>query len=243
MNKFVVLTSILALLAASSVYFNQDQSLGLNSDIPSEIVVAFDQWKLNQKRLYSTPQEQSHRLRVFYDNYKLVEEVNAKNLSYTFGLNAFSDLSDEEFNAKYLQKPERVDTPSNESLAAENVQQIFSEKLGQQTKDFNWCSKSGTCSAVRDQKGCAAGYAFAAAKGIEYPNNIRGRSSAKWLSPQELVDCSANFGNQACNGGYPSYAMKYAMQYGLNFDANYPYKGFQQTCKGTSGLFPPGNFL
>ena len=142
MNKFVVLTSILALLAASSVYFNQDQSLGLNSDIPSEIVVAFDQWKLNQKRLYSTPQEQSHRLRVFYDNYKLVEEVNAKNLSYTFGLNAFSDMSSEEFNAKYLQKPVRVEN------VAKGLGSGFERSLGQGGFDNNWCQK-GYCSAVR----------------------------------------------------------------------------------------------
>lgn len=107
---------------------------------------------------------------------------------------------------------------------------------------MNWCAQ-GKCSAVRDQKSCAAGYAFAAAKSIEYPNNIIGRSSGKWLSPQELIDCSANFGDQACDGGYPSYGMKYSMQYGLNFDANYPYAGFQQSCKGTSGLFKPSNIF
>ena len=96
---------------------------------------------------------------------------------------------------------------------------------------------------MRDQGKCAAGYAFAAAKAIEYANNIAGRSSGKWLSPQELIDCSANFGNQACNGGYPSNAITYAVNFGLNYDANYPYKGFQQTCKGTSGLFKPANFF
>jgi len=92
-------------------------------------VLAFDQWKLAQKRLYATPQEQSHRLRVFFENYKLVEEVNSSNLSYTYGLNAFSDLSDEEFSAKYLQKAETVETPSEESLTSQNIAAVFEANL------------------------------------------------------------------------------------------------------------------
>ena len=130
MNKLVAITTVIALLAASSVYFNQDVSSSLNSDIPSEVIVAFDQWKLAQKRLYSTPQEQNHRLSVFYENYKIVEEVNSKKLSYTYGLNAFSDLSDEEFMAKYLQKPETVENPSEESLAMQDAAALFEQKLG-----------------------------------------------------------------------------------------------------------------
>lgn len=129
MNKIIAITTIAAILAASSVYFNQDKSLNFESDIPSDIVLAFDQWKLAQKRLYATPQEQSHRLRVFFENYKLVEEVNSSNLSYTYGLNAFSDLSDEEFSAKYLQKAETVETPSEESLTSQNIAAVFEANL------------------------------------------------------------------------------------------------------------------
>ena len=130
MNKSLIITSVLALFTASSVYFNQDNVSSLNSGIPSEVVVAFDQWKLGQKRLYSTPHEQQHRLSVFYENYKLVEEVNSQKLSYTFGLNAFSDLSKEEFAAKYLQKAVTVKAANTEPLGAENVNQIFRDNLG-----------------------------------------------------------------------------------------------------------------
>ena len=246
MNKLIAVTSILAFIASSFVYINQDKSLVLNSDIPQEVVLAFDQWKLSQKRLYSTPQEQIHRLRVFYDNYKLVEEVNSKKLGYRFGLNAFSDLSDEEFAAKYLQKPILVDNPLSEPLVAENPHEIFSEKLGQ-TSEKNWCKGRGLpygfCSAVRDQGSCASGYAFAAAKAIEYANNIVGRNQGTPLSPQQFVDCSENFGNKACNGGYPSFAINYAKVYGTTYDFQYKYVGYQGNCKGTGGILKPANYL
>ena len=132
MNKLVAITTVIALLAASSVYFNQDVSSSLNSDIPSEVIVAFDQWKLTHKRLYSTPQEQNHRLSVFYENYKLVEEVNSKKLSYTYGLNAFSDMSSEEFQAKYLQKAVDIEKVAEGTLGSVDANQIFTESLGQQ---------------------------------------------------------------------------------------------------------------
>lgn len=109
MDKFVLFTSVLALFAASSAYFYQAQNSSLPGSVPSHVILAFDQWKLNQGRIYSSPQEQEYRLRLFYQNYKLVAEVNSKKLSYTFGLNAYSDLSSLEFNAKYLQKPVKLD--------------------------------------------------------------------------------------------------------------------------------------
>ena len=147
MNKIIAITTIAAILAASSVYFNQDKSLNFESDIPSDIVLAFDQWKLAQKRLYATPQEQSHRLRVFFENYKLVEEVNSKKLGYSYGLNSFSDMSSVEFAAKYLQKPVEVETVAEGSLELVATEETFKSNLGQQ-QDFNWCQK-GYCSAVR----------------------------------------------------------------------------------------------
>jgi len=35
------------------------------------------------------------------------------------------------------------------------------------------------------------------------------------LSEQQLVDCSKPQGNQGCNGGWPSSALRYVAQYGI----------------------------
>jgi len=44
-----------------------------------------------------TPKELEYRYNVFLDNLKYVEKQNSMNLSYSVGINQFSDLTWEEF--------------------------------------------------------------------------------------------------------------------------------------------------
>jgi C1A family cysteine protease len=237
MKTTIAITTILSILTSTLLFLNHQKQQ--NVEIPSHIATAFDTWKLTHKRLYATPEEHNHRLSVFAENHKYIEEVNSQNLGMTLAHNLFSDLSQEEFSARYLQKADHHKTVEHVEMTAE---QFTSNSLEQQGTDFNWCT-SGICSAVRLQGQCVAGYAFAAAKAIEYSNNIAKRSFEQWLSPQELIDCSANFNNGGCSGGYVSNSITYAKTYGLSFDKNYPYTDVQGPCKGVSGQFKPAGYF
>lgn len=228
MNKSIAFTTILAVIVAT-VFFCSDLNRS-TPEVPKEVILAFNEWKMSSKRLYASPEEQNHRLRVFYENYKKVESVNSQNLSYKFKLNDFADLSHEEFSAKYLMKPTKLQAPKGAKILTK--EDLKGNEL-QQAADFNWCQK-GKCSAVRLQGSCAAGYAFSGAKVLEYAFNVAGKGRNIWLAPQEYIDCSGNFGNMGCGGGYVTNALQYSTYYGLAYETNYSYTDRQGVCRGTS---------
>lgn len=63
------------------------------------------------------------------------------------------------------------------------------------------------------------------------------KGSLQSFSEQQLVDCSASYGNHACNGGLMDNAFKYIKDHGIVHENEYPYKAVKQTCKTNSGSF------
>lgn len=109
----------------------------------------------------------------------------------------------------------------------------------------------GCVHPVRNQEQCGSCWAFGATEALSDRFAIQTNLSTNVvLSPQDLVSCDNQDGNQGCNGGYPIKAWQYMQNTGVVADACYPYTsgggvtgncliGSNPTCQqcGGSGTF------
>lgn len=88
---------------------------------------------------------------------------------------------------------------------------------------------------VRSQSDrCGACYAFGTLALIEsataISNNDLHPSKDKWLSPQELVNCSSFYGNYGCSGGNSMSSLKFIKENGVVLESQMPYTSQQSRC-------------
>ncbi|RVE40373.1 hypothetical protein evm_014976 [Chilo suppressalis] len=113
---------------------------------------------------------------------KLYPLENADEMNLVFGVNQFSDLSDEEFKAIYLNY-----LPSEKSPCS----QISTNYSGILLPDnLDWRQKN-VVTRVKSQESCGACWAFAAVGNIESMNAIKNGQLLEF-SEQQLVDCTSD---------------------------------------------------
>ena len=176
----------------------------------------FNLYLARYSKSYSTKEEYLQRRAVFERQFNLVQEHNAQNgVSYTLGLNKFSDLTTEEFERNYLGDsgaPE--DESADDSIPAPKLSQ-------QQVFPIDWRTK-GAVGPVKDQGHCGSCWSFSTAGPIEEHYAIKYGKQVV-LAEQQLVECSWAFGNNGCNGGLFANGYAYVKQYGLELNSTYPY--------------------
>lgn len=86
--------------------------------------------------------------------------------------------------------------------------------------DIDWVDK-GMVTTVQDQGGCGSCWAFSAVAVVESWFLMQGKKTK--LSEQQLVDCSKNYGNNGCNGGFNYLALAYIKDNGVTNWHDYPY--------------------
>lgn len=233
MKQTVLTTTIIgAVLLATA--FNTLHQAPSPSIVTPEITAAFQKWSTKFARLYSSPSEHTHRLSTFARNYNFIKTKNASQTDYTFGLNEFSDLSPKEFSARYLANLDPATLKSRASAPRK-----ASLKQGATPTAFDWAAGPNVPQVKYEgTSNCKASYAFSAANAIEALQLAHPKLTHYGpLAAQEYIDCTGNFGNYGCNGGWPSNNLSYSISYGVNFLKNYPYNmGTQGRCKGSSGF-------
>ncbi|KAI9303884.1 hypothetical protein BJ944DRAFT_241048 [Cunninghamella echinulata] len=89
----------------------------------------------------------------------------------------------------------------------------------------------GGVQRVKDQGSCGSHYAFAAAGALETAH-WRKHNVLPDISEQQIVDCSREYGNNGCGGGWMHTAFRYLQDKGGYISqANYPYTAKVDTCK------------
>lgn len=183
----------------------------------------FQQFIQDQRRSYFSKDEYSFRLGVFSKNLQKIDEMNANpNDDAEYGVNHFSDWTDEEFQAILGLKNMPLQSTQGEKV----IDYVDPNRL--QNKDWK-TSMNG----VRNQGSCGSCWSFAAVATQEAAHKIH-QGTGLQLSEQDLVDCSKSYGNQGCNGGWYHYAWNYVKANGISTLSAYPYAGREQACKSVS---------
>jgi C1A family cysteine protease len=226
--KFILLLLPIVLCAVPSVW---------------EVKPDFDAFMQQHGKNYAG-NEYFQRLAIFRDNLVRAEERNVDGSVH--GVTRFMDLSPEEFASQYL-----MDIVPAAALAKPCLRNGIYKPGYRNFTDYpdtwDWTTQSGVVTSVKDQASCGSCWAFSTAANIEGVSGVAKTPSGD-LSPQFVVDCSkgcswemyqgSNYTvcNQGCSGGWPwSAFMDIINQGGIPGWSDYPYVGYDQTCKGNQG--------
>ncbi|KAJ5079679.1 cysteine protease rdl2-related [Anaeramoeba ignava] len=175
----------------------------------------FELFKQKYNKQY-TAEEEAYRYRVFSQNVKKMEEHNKKG-TFQLGINQFADLTNSEYQSKYLHPIEITRTGSTMKMS--NVELPT-------TVDWR---KEGAVTPIKNQGQCGSCWAFSTVGAIEGCVEIASKKLTS-LSEQELVDCDST--DDGCNGGLMGNAMDWVAQNGgLCSESAYPYVAYDQSCK------------
>jgi cathepsin L len=193
----------------------------------SEYEYLFTAWVEEYSKTYETA-EFFNRFRIFKTNLDTIREHNAKNESWTMGMNEFGDMTWEEFRSIYVGGTK---TQPREYIRSKNA--FNAPKPGSIPSSLDWRAKNAV-TPVKNQGQCGSCWAFSTTGSVEGQHAISTGTLVS-LSEQMLMDCAGAYGNQGCSGGLMDDAFEYIIKNGgICSEAAYPYKGVQGSCKASS---------
>lgn len=191
-------------------------------------VYQFNSWKQTHGKVYSD-NEETNRMQIFMDNLKFIEEYNArKDTSMTLGLNAYSDLTHEEFRTILTGSVNQ--TSSLQAWLDSEASAFIPPANFEAPSSVDW-RKKGAVTGVKNQGQCGSCYSFSTTGSIE-GQWFRKNKVLVSLSEQQIVDCSTAYGNNGCNGGLMTNGFQYIKHAGgVETERAYPYEAVQRYCR------------
>jgi len=191
----------------------------------------WEKWKSYHKKVYNSEEEDKIRMKIFMNRKKKILEHNnlyqEGKISYSMKMSHFGDLLDHELDNLFLRNNlnENNKTKGKDSIY-NGVSQILPYE-GKLPDNMDW-RKLGAVTEVKNQlqyDACASCWAFAAVGALE-GQYYRKSGKLVSLSVQQLVECSSDYGNFGCSGGFTENAFQYlAENGGIETEQSYPYTG------------------
>ncbi|CAJ1059048.1 cathepsin O [Xyrichtys novacula] len=211
----VAIVSTLVFPVCCQIVSTDDTVTKLNSS-----AVDFDLFREHYNRTYAVNSEEFFRRQLFYQS-SVKRHAHLNNLttapqSAQYGINKFSDLSQEEFKDLYLH------------ASADRAPPYSGPKAAGLPAKFDWREKK-VVAPVQDQLACGSCWAFSVVGAMQSVHAIGG-SPLTPLSVQQVLDCS--YQNKGCNGGSPVRALNWLKRTRLKLvpQTEYPYKAKTGMC-------------
>ncbi|CAB1119846.1 unnamed protein product [Ectocarpus sp. CCAP 1310/34] len=184
----------------------------------------FREWKEKHGVTYADEEEERERMGVFRDNLRQVADDAVTPRSYSLGLNRFSDMTWEEFQATRLGFGSALSASQNCSATHVGSQyRALGLSKGRAPPAARDWRDLGAVSVVKNQDHCGSCWTFSTTGCLESHHYLR-TGEMVLLSEQQLLDCAGAYDNHGCNGGLPSHAFEYiASAGGLDTEEAYPY--------------------
>jgi len=191
----------------------------------------FEGYKSEHGKVYNGQLEHRRRQHIWRQNIRFVDAHNRRGLGYQLRVNHLADWTDDELRALH---------PNARGVPQHSAPMVFEADSSTSTpSSIDWREK-GAVAAVKDQAICGSCWAFGSVAAIEGALFIKSGKLTR-LSSQALVDCSWEFGNLGCDGGFDFWAYEWIMQAGfIPTEESYPYTmqdgrcRFENTEKGTA---------
>lgn len=231
MTLHYLLASAIAAAAAAAATATFDATL----------VSAFADFQKTYGKSYSD-EEFPKRLEIFAGNLERAKELNVQNIALgggaVHGVTKFSDLSPEEFRAKYLNfVPPK--TKERNGRAFSSLDKF--KDVGQVPPHIDWSDKGAT-TPIKDQGQCDASWAMSVTEVIE-SYSFLASGTLNVLSSQQITSCDPH--NSGCKGGWPQGAYNYTRDAGgLELERDYPFTsggGETGKCTVNSSKIVPGS--
>ncbi|KAL1524529.1 hypothetical protein AB1Y20_019422, partial [Prymnesium parvum] len=156
-----------------------------------EVLAKFEAWRKDHGKAYDTIEAKTAALAAFCENEKIINEHNAKGLSWTLGHNEFSDLTWDQFRESRMS---RIFT----NRAPKNMDRVHLASDVPLAASVDWVAK-GAVTPVKNQQRCGSCWAFSTTGSVEGAYQIATGKLIS-LSEENLVQCDHN-GDQGCSGG------------------------------------------
>jgi cathepsin L len=180
----------------------------------------FTKWVQHHQKSYDA-ENFFYRFGVFKANLDYIYKHNQENHTYTLGMNAFGDLTREEFFSTHL----GLNNIKRDYIRSVNEADLDDVEIAE---SLDWRTE-GAVTPIKDQGQCGSCWAFSTTGSTEGAYFLK-KGELVSLSEQQLVDCSTSYGNEGCNGGFMDYGFEYIIDNGITDEADYPYKARDQKC-------------
>lgn len=167
-----------------------------------------------------------YRFNIYSKNMQMIEQHNFEYdqglHTYTLDEGPFTDLTNQEFRQRHM------GYGINELSNVHRNCTIFNTTYTDTPSSVDWRER-GAVTPIKDQGQCGSCWSFSASGAVEGLYQITNGNLVSF-SEQQLVDCSGDFGNMGCSGGWMTNAFEYFETVAICSELEYPYEGIDESC-------------